>query len=374
MTTFGVTEVESFLRCRRNWNITSFNRWALSHSGPGNLALDLGGLIHKSLADWTVRRIILPPTQEARDEFGDDAVPQIVDMPEGWRLPQAHLSELFDIHTAIKLQRLRERYRARVGVKPKDSELASIFEAHELGQAMMINYEEYHGSPLPKHMKFVSPEQEVMVPVPGTAHKCKPCDGTGYILNTSINVREQCSECHGGGEIYHYLKGTLDALVMDTKDRLFIIEHKTYGSRPNEGALRKNWQFTAYIWLLTKLEMGSVGGLCYDGMWKRKVPPKGKTMEDMFIRHIEHRNQSQLDKFEYHLSATLNNMDRIPQVPLLGDHPELYITVPWKGCFDCTVSDLCTAMERGENPKYTYENFYEPREKDDPIGVGATED
>lgn len=371
MATFSVTEVESFLRCRRNWNITSFNRWSLSHGGPGNINLDLGSLVHRALADWTVHRIIIPPSEADVDAFGEDAVPRILDMPSSWSLGPAPLSELFGVHTAMRIHRLEQKYKARVGVKPGKNELATIYEAHELGSAMMENYEAYHGSPLPKHMKFVSPEQEVAVPVKGTEHDCPVCKGKGAIIRTDIQARRECPDCNGTGKQYHWLKGTLDALVLDIKDRLFIIEHKTYGARPNAASLARNWQFTAYIWLLTQLDMGPVGGLCYDGMWKRKVPPKGKTMEDMFIRHIEHRNNTQLQKFEYHLVTKLNEMARIPQVPIPTDHPDLWTTVPWKGCFDCTVSDLCTAMERGENPKYTIENFYEPREKDDPIGVGG---
>lgn len=376
MAAFSVTEVEGFMRCRRMWNITSFNRWALSHSGPGNFNLDLGGLCHQALADWTVSRIILPPTDAERENFGEDAIPHISDMPNGWRLPPAHLWELFDIHTAIKIKKIRDRYTARVGMRPKDSELESIFRAHELGHAMMENYENYHGSPLPKHMEFVSPEQEVMVPVEGTEHTCPDCKGKGLIVKPEIHFAKECEGCNGTGKQRHYLKGTLDALVMDVKNRLFIIEHKTYGAKPNEASLKKNFQFTAYIWMLTQLEMddAKVGGLCYDGMWKRPAPPKGKTIDDLFIRHIEYRNRAQLEKFAYHLPGRLKAMASIPQVPIPSDHPELYTTVPWKGCFDCTVSDLCMAMERGENPKYTIDNFYEPREKDDPIGVGSLEE
>lgn len=374
MAAFSVTEVEGWLRCRRMWNITSFNRWSLSHSGPGNPNLDLGSLIHKSLADWTIGRIVLPPSPQDVELFGEGAMPRIVDAPDGWTLGGAKLPILFNVHTAQKIHNIEQKYLARVGVRPNTSELASLYTANELGEAMMTNYEAYHGSALPKHMKFVSPEQEVMVPVKGTEHKCPICDGKKFIINTAIHARIECPNCQGTGIELHYLKGTLDALVMDTKDRLFIIEHKTYGARPNEASLKKNWQFTAYIWMLHELNMGRVGGLAYDGMWKRPAPPKGKTMDDLFLRHIEYRNKAQLDKFAYHLPSKLNAMAAIPQVAISSDHPDLYTTVPWKGCFDCTVRDLCDSMERGENAQHVIDTSYEPREKDDPIGIGATDD
>ena len=158
----------------------------------------------------------------------------------------------------------------------------------------------------------------------------------------------------------HELAGTFDGLMRDQKGRMWILEHKTYKSRPNYEAMETNDQFLAYIWILTQLGVGTVAGVAYDGMWKRAEPPKGKTFEDLFLRMSITRPQYEIESFGRLLALEINEM---------GSNPAIYLNRRWEGCFDCDFNKICYATQRGEDVDYLTQRFYTKR--DAKVGWGT---
>jgi PD-(D/E)XK nuclease superfamily len=266
-------------------------------------------------------------------------------------------------HSSIRLEELKANYRAVTGgANPSDEELSGVLDIFELGLAMMTNYQEHHGSPVPKRMRFCSPEQEVVVPIPGTEYACPDCMngvGTGRSF--------VCTGCNGTGLAQHYLRGTLDGLLQDNQDRLYVLEHKTFGRRPNADVLDTQDQFLAYLWIIRELGIGKVAGVAYDGLWKRAKPPRGSSMEDLFIRTILHRSQAEMDEFGENLAKEANEM---------AGNPPIYTNRVWQGCYDCSYEKLCRAMSRGEDVGLIERTQFVERSRDTSLGVyvGAEEE
>lgn len=358
------------MRCRRKWVYSSFNRDSLTPSTVTSGALDLGTLIHKSLADWIVARKY---TQDEVDRLRDNKVEG--DYTEG--MPMS-LPEIFNFHSAKRLEEIEANYiKITGGARPGIGENAILLDAIELGLAMMKNYIQHHGTAVPKHMTWVSPEQKVRIPIPGTT--CEVCKGDLTYRGHRKHIRADGSECLDGcddeeyltfcpgcdGTGHHILEGTLDGLIQDKHGRLFILEHKTYARNPKHETLDTSDQFLAYLWCLCRLNIGPVGGLAYDGMWKRAVPPRGKTLSDLFIRKVLTRTNEEMEEFGEQLADLVTDM---------AEQPKIYMNRRWEGCTDCGYERLCIAQSRGEDIEYVRKTYYTERLREDPIGVSAEPD
>jgi hypothetical protein len=271
--------------------LTSLNRQALTRVGAPHKALSLGTLMHQALAHWT-----LNPEQD---------------------LPNIYLK-----YANAMMKATEASYRQVVGANMSDSELQPLVEAMTLGLHMSRNYQAYHKSPLPARFEFASSEQKLEIPVPGTPH---------------------------------ILTCTLDALVRDDKGRFYILERKTYARTPTLDKLDHNDQFLAYLWAVTQLDVGVVGGILYDGMLKKSTPSKGKSMDDLFMRTTLRRPLEEIEEFGVHLAQ---------EVTEIANNPFLYINRRWEGCYDCGVEDICTAMSRGEDADYIIRSRYTKRVDD----------
>ena len=137
---------------------------------------------------------------------------------------------------------------------------------------------------------------------------------------------------------------------------MYILEHKTFGKHPTLDTLRSNDQFLAYLWLLTRLGIGEVGGLAYDGMWKRATPPKGRTFDDLFVRLPLQRPKVELANFERMLAGEVLDM---------ATNPHIYINRRWEGCFDCSFNEPCLTFMRGEDVEHVMKGAYMKRPKSD---------
>jgi len=104
---------------------------------------------------------------------------------------------------------------------------------------------------------------------------------------------------------------------------------------------------------VTNNGIGDVGGMLYDGLWKRDHPPKGRSMDDLFLRALLFRPQVELEEFERHLKAEVLDM---------ANDPAIYINRQWMGCWDCAFEPLCTAQSRGEDVEYIKRTMYTQRE------------
>jgi hypothetical protein len=293
---FSVTEILGYLRCNRQYDLTSFNRKAL---GPiaGPLALQTGTIWHQSMEELV------------KDE-------------------SVSLTEIIADKAAKEMTRVRETYRERIGVYPDPVELVNITEALEILVYMGRNYQHHWGSAIPKGFELIKAEQTIVVDIPGTENQ---------------------------------LELTLDALAQQTHTkRLHLIERKTYGSRPRLQELQKNMQFLMYLWGLKQAGLGEVGGILYDGAWKRAEPPRGSKMEDLFLRTTLTRSPFEIDNVAGFLALTTTRMAAEPD---LGDLLHPIYNIPFMGCFDCTMEPVCTAYNRGEDYNFVLNSRYAPRIK-----------
>lgn len=301
----SVTERGEYRRCRRRWNLGSSNRQGLTKIVP-NTALGLGTLIHAALADWLIH-------------------------------PELNLRDVFLYRSKQQLDAVKSIFAKQVGRSITESELGNLWEAINLGSAMMENYQKHWNSPLPPGFELVAPEQRVRIPIPGCAHE---------------------------------LEGRLDAIIRHIESgKLYVLEHKTYSQRPEERTLRWNDQFMSYQWMLVQLGLGPVAGIAYDGLWKRAAPPKkveGRDgiISDLFCRIKLHRSTQELLEFERMLRDEAIEM---------ASGPSIYMNRTWDGScnWGCEYNVLCFAMSSGDNIDYLQSTLYTTKRA---LGVATEEE
>jgi hypothetical protein len=347
MATFSITDRATYKQCRQKWDFSSNSRSNLTMVGSGPEPLELGSLIHRALADWII------------DYTSEEHTIQLASKQENY------LAGLFLKHAAARQQEVTQAFEERTRRKINPVDLESLHNVVQLGTAMMRNYQEHHKSPFPPHMSFAMPEQEILIPVPGTEHQCENCFGTGLVPDHKVSngptYVTKCINCNGKGKAYHHVSATLDGLLQDKNDRLYVLEHKTYGNRPNPLDLSMNDQFIGYAWVVRQLNIGRVAGIAYDGMWKRDKPPKymqkekrAGTMNDLFIRTTIQKTSAALDAWGRNLTLEINEM---------ANNPVIYPHVPWQGCGGCQFIKPCLAKMNGEdfdgiiNNEYTQRNI-----------------
>lgn len=323
------------------WHLQSMNRLKLQPILHRAVALDTGTLVHQTIASWIYE-------------------------------PKEDPTKFFMYHSDRMLEKAKADYYAIVGVKANDDELDVIYESIELGSFIIKNYYERWKRPLPRHMVMAAAEQEVVVPIPGTEHECLDCNGSGYRIDIQFGEARllDCEICSGTGIEFHFLKCTFDGLIQNEEGNLFILEHKTYGKRPNMKFLERNNQFCGYIWAAQQLGIGNVIGLAYDGMLKKKYPTtyngKKETLVDLFIRKVLERPQVEIDEWA---RFTANTVIEMAAMPHDVKDPRLTFYRRWEGCYDCQVEKVCTAISLDEDYEYVINHNYTQRVIDEPLGV-----
>lgn len=325
----STTEIQGYDRCRRMWSLTSFNGQSLTRA-IHRVALEAGTLWHAVQADWMSH-------------------------------PELDPCDIFEARYVELITLAKESYRKRNGMMPMAAEMEPIIEAGVMVKAMVKNYRDFYGKPLPDGFRCVSPEQTAVVPIPHSEESCRKCNGYGNLPGTPL----PCDECNGTGLVSHSLECTFDAVLADDQDQLFVLERKTYGARPKELSLYHNFQFKTYTWALTQLQMGHVAGLLYDGAWKRDQPPRpraGKTydLSDLFLRTPILFNPYELQELEQVLAIKARRM-----YESMHNMQETMLDYNrrWESCYDCSVEDLCTAITRDEDFDYIKRKYFTIRER-----------
>lgn len=318
---FSATEMQSYNRCPRMWNLTSFNGQGLTRV-VNNVALSTGTLWHETQASW-----LLSPQED----------PEVLCLG----------------HYSIMLDKAKQAYRDKHGMAPNRVELINIEEAGQMVMAMTKNYRDYYKQPLPDGFRSIMPEQTILVPIPNSTQQCFDCLPQYHDYLRGHARWDGCDQCKGG-LVSHQLECTFDALLANENNRLYVLERKTYGSRPKLESLMTNFQFIVYEWASQTLGLGPVGGLLYDGVWKRATPPKGRTFDDLFLRLPLERNTHELEEIEQYLSMKSKQM----YTTIKTGQPSLDFNRMWQGCFDCSVEDICTSMSKGEDTNYVREHFF----------------
>lgn len=328
---FSVTELQTKQRCDRKHWLTSLNAHGWTPIWPST-ALHLGTLVHRVGAAWL-------EDPKTKVPLGDIFYDMAAD----------------DLATLLRIHAAHNQH-------PTQIQTSDYWEMVVLGKAMCTNYQAFYKKPLPEGFKLVMPEQEVVVQIPNTEH-CTCVEKYRYRPSDAFPSQPEC-EC--GQELegckctdHHYLSGTLDAILLDPTDRLFVFERKTYNRRPNERHLKRTWQFLAYAYLLRStqknlpnipgLSSATLGGIAYDGWWKRAAAPKGKVFSDLFYRTFMVKNPDEIDEFEMYLP---NLAIKAAYNSTLTDPPERTIP-PMDGCIDCIpFMDICDAISQNERPNY----------------------
>lgn len=306
MSIISVTERQLFKRCRRKWELSSFSRQSLVPiiNAP---ALELGTIIHATLAKWT-----------------ED--------------PQLDPNEIYDTYASQSKEHIILSYQSRIGCLPSLDELAPTLAAIGLGRSMIANYQTYWHTPLPPGYTLIQNEQTLTQPIAGTEHCVSGCSTCPFCMDHPNNL----ALCFCDKEL-HSLEATFDGVMADELGQLFIIERKTFARHPSEDELDENDQFLAYMWAFNQGGLGKVRGVSYDGLWKRDHPPANKKLSDLFLRKILQRNEQELEEFGQLLALEAMEMCD-PNVHIYKNVPAL------GGCWDCGFRALCKSMSR--SPDY----------------------
>lgn len=329
----SVVEGEVWKRCRRQWYLTAESGEGLEpvHKSP---ALQLGGLVQLTLSEWTEKPDIDPMTY-----FFEES------------------------NKAILV--VKEHYENNVGAPISDVELGPLYDTINLGAAMIENYIKHYDTPTPKEYNVIQTEQRMLVSIPNTEHwECNECHTVFYEYQGAPNMKLACANCLHDKYLSdtvtwqpHYLRATIDTLLQSKKTgRLCPVERKTYERRPEFKMLQHNDQMLAYWWAVDQLYPGQVGGMLYDGLWKRAQPPRGKTFNDLFYRDIFIRPPQEIEEYGIHLVQLIDDMVYAQQ------KGNMFINRKWDGCWDCGVEKVCAAISRGEDVDYVKAQYYKKRD------------
>lgn len=345
----AVTERATWKRCRRKWKLSSETQDNLEVIKMVKV-LQLGTMVQECLSHW----------QEHPDT---DPV------------------KTFARISKTSIQKYSDDYLASIGAPISDEELDPMFEVIEKGLAMVKNYATVYSKPLPKDFKLIQTEQRIMVAIPDTKHwECNTCHWMLLRSNLiddnliqkpesewsmSIETTNVCPRCGERAVTWqsHYLRGTMDSLLQDPKGKIYPLERKTYGKRPDPDKLSHDDQMLAYLWILVMLfGYENVGGVLYDGLWSRAQPPAKRganpqlALKDLFYRDIFPRSREEIAEFGQLLKYEVDDMAE----SIMNDR--IYINRTWMGChLDCGMNKLCSAMSKGEDTQYIKDTFYKQR-------------
>jgi CRISPR/Cas system-associated exonuclease Cas4 (RecB family) len=328
-----VTEAQDFLRCRRKWDLTSHSRQALVTAGAPAAPLTMGSAFHAALAAQVEGR---------------------------------HPVEAIDEWYAEEEIRIRTEYRAAVGMDIYENELTKFRQDQEFAKILINRY--YNrwtwDRPLGPAYKYIKAEIAFRIPLSGTG-------------------------AEEDGETDELI-GTFDGIaVHEPTGRYWGVEHKTYSMQPNLSTLATDWQMMAYAWAAEQLFGVPIEGFLYDGI-NKKLPQVPKVLQDgsmscemistdgptvrARIAELGHEMTPKYEEFLKKLDAR-DKEDQSPfftrwkihftspQISMVGDQivqvvsdirqairqDRMYPNYRWEGCWDCDVSAVCQALQRGED-------------------------
>lgn len=322
MTNVSVSEINSFLRCRRAWDLTSASRQSLRHKVTPKIYFVIGSAVHEAI------------DAQAR---GDD--------------PFEYFEEFVQSERADR----REAYESSVGKSPWANEMEDFEQSVVLARELVSQYFNHYGAENPlaaQGLKYVATEVPFSIPLGG---------GVNFV-------------------------GTFDGIATDieTESVFYLVENKTAGRKPNIETIQTSNQFVGYNWAFRALTGVSPAGTLYNGILKRVIkPPKmlksGALSVDKnasvtlktFMEAINRGNHDPvkyLDYLEYLQEREANGDDRFffreiftysnAQLDNWGETLELVssemtqspVVYPnYTSCEGCLVRDLCLAQDMGED-------------------------
>jgi hypothetical protein len=320
---FTVNEINTFLRCRRNWNITSANRKSLQRKGTPAPALHIGSAFHYATA--------------MHSEHGTD--------------PEDAVREFF----AESINALENDYRKQVGTSLGYEERQLLDEQRLVALSLIRVYYERHGYENPvKPFRHIGSEITFRIP-----------------LVKAYDV---------------WLIGTMDEVLLDLDDNPVPLERKTYSRKPNKENWRFNHQLYGYACALSILTGHPVNYGLYDGIRKKEptIPQILKSgdvsrkwidttyeiyREVVLANHggeipnqyldilnrFNARDHSPENAFTTRFKVQISHRamarwwDDAQAVAMEAAHsPRIYPNFEWQGCPMCRTKDLCHAIQAGD--------------------------
>jgi hypothetical protein len=338
------SDIEAFLRCRQLWDFKSANRQSIRHKVTPKLYLNLGTAVHRAL--------------EAQYD-GLDPVAAV------------------DDYMAAERQTRVDAYVEEYGFQPWGNELKEFDETAELARGLASQYFDHYGTDNPlgdQGLEYVGMEVPFKIDI--TEH-------------LGFNISKPGTRV--------FFVGTLDALAINEYGDLFIVENKTFSTKPDSELIQWHFQTQGYAQAVQWLTGLPVAGVLYNGIAKRLItePKKLKNgllsvdkrqstthtrMAEAIRKNGEDETDSRFSEILSHLRSfdeqgdtrffyrekaffTEDQLeaweaDFLHIVVEMLDNPRIFRTVPFKGCGDCWFSDLCHTKHSGGDVDYLLEKRY----------------
>lgn len=343
---FSVSDVMTFLNCREKWDLSSPNRQSLRHKVTPRAYLWQGTALHKAF--------------EAGDKVEAGQSPL--------EAAEAYLAE-------ERLTRV-EAYRAETGFSPWPQEMAEFDEKVEFTKALVRQYFEHYGEENPladQGLEFLATEVPFKIDI------------------SDIVGEEDC-----------WFVGTFDGIAVDAQGRLFLVENKSYSSKPDLQDLMVHFQTTGYAVAWYMLTGTTLTGALYNGVAKKLIKDPRRLKSGALSTDVS--QQTTLARYTSAMKSDgialddpkfakiiekLTNIDRegdtrffyrelfyfndtqisnwtsefVDIVHEMIDNPRIYRTVPFNGCgptgSDCWWRDLCFAKHTGQDYQQLIDQRFE---------------
>lgn len=316
----SVSELNSYLRCRRAWDWTSSNRQGLKHKATPKLYFVEGSGVHEAIHAQA----------SGKDPY-----------------------EALELYIQSERETREQAYRLAVGSAPWQSEMEDFETSANLARCLVAQYFNHYGQENPLGdlgLKYVATEVPFSIAL---------SDDTNFV-------------------------GTFDGIATDieSESKFYLLENKTTSRKPNLDLFERSNQSLGYNWAFWALTGQKPVGTIYNLIMKRPIKPP-KTLKSgalsvdknasvtlqSFMAEIERGGHNPLkyidyinmlsereaagddrfflrQKFQY-TQTQLDNWHNDVLVPLLGELRDPPNIAPnYLSCENCLVKDLCEAKDR----------------------------
>lgn len=328
------SDISNFKACRQKWDFSSANRQSLKHKKPPALYLMEGSGFHDAVEAAAYGR---DPMEAART------------------------------YLLAERERTMEAYKEECGFYPWASEMAEFDEAVELTLAVCAQYFEHYGvddSLRDQGLTYLAAEIPFKIPI--------------EVYNDY------------GLRVETYYVGTFDGLAVDDNGNIWVVENKSYASKPDVEDLQYHSQCNGYALAFEMLTGMRLTGTLYNGVAKQlikkpKILTSGLPSTDKrqlvtlqsyldglkeagadpfdpryeeIIAHLQERERQGDSRFFHREKIFFNEAqvrswykDLMAVAEEMVSDPKIYRTVPFNGCGPrgqaCWYRDLCHTKHDG---------------------------
>lgn len=267
-------------------------------------------------------------------------------------------------------------YRAETGFDPWPAEMTKFEDAAELTTAMVDQYFDHYGTENPladQELRYIATEIPFKIPI-----------------DDLVSIDDA------------YFVGTFDGIAADASDNLWLVENKTYSSKPDLKDLMVHFQTTGYAVAWEMLTGIPLTGALYNGVAKKLIKDPRRLQSGALSTAVD--QQTTLDRYTsamvldgiplddpkyakiiskltglekegdtrfFYREKFFYNQDQIQNwwvefvdiAHEMSDTPRIYRTVPYNGCgpqgADCWYRDVCFAKHTGQDVDELIEKRYD---------------